>query len=273
VTPLRILAFIAVRDESDYLPCTLAHLAAEGIGVVILDHGSGAAARAQLEGLREAGLVHSIVDLPYLGHFDLTAQLEAKERLIAACDADWVMHLDADEMPHSPCEGETLAEAIARVDAAGFNAINFREFVFLPIEETSARTTSARFFPFHHYYLFEPRPRWRMLAWRRDAALSNIATGGHRLTGEGLRLCDQDMVLRHYLFLSQQHAVEKYAQRRFCDAELARGWHHNRIGLTPARMRFPPAARLHRLERLDQHALDDARPERLHYWEWPEAAG
>lgn len=229
--------------------------------------------RAQLEDFREAGLVGSIVDLPYPGYFDLVAQLEAKARLIAACDADWVMHLDADEMPHSPREGETLAEAIARADAAGFNCINFREFVFLPVEEAVSGTASAGFFPFHHYYHFAPAPQWQMRAWRRDAALSNIASGGHLLVGDDLRLSDQDLVLRHYLFLSQQHAFEKYARRRFSDAELARGWHNNRIGLTPTRMRFPPAARLHRLARLDQHAIDASQPERMHYWQWPEATG
>ncbi|WP_166209903.1 glycosyltransferase family 2 protein [Cognatiluteimonas telluris] len=273
MTDPRILAFIAVRDEQHYLPRVLAHLATEGIETVVLDNESGPAARAQLEGLRDAGLVRSIVELPYVGHFDLLAQLQAKARLIETCQADWVMHLDADEMPHSPIEGETLAQAIARADDAGANAINFNEFVFLPLEDPAAEgRAQAGFFPFHHYYHFAPAPRWRMLAWRRDAALSNVDSGGHLLAGPGLQVWEHDMVLRHYVFLSQQHAFEKYARRRFAQAELAIGWHHNRINLAPRRMRFPPPARLHRLLRLDQRALDTSRPDKLHYWDWPEAA-
>lgn len=269
----RILAFIAARDEERYLPRMLAHMAREGIEAVVLDNGSAPEGRAQLEGLREAGLVRSIIDLPYPGHFDLVAQLQAKAHLIDACDADWVMHLDADEMPHSTHEGETLAQAIARADAAGANAVNFHEFVFLPLEGMSdAEWPQGGFFPFQHYYHFAPAPQWRMLAWRRDAALSNIGSGGHLLAGPDLRLWDQDMVLRHYVFLSQRHALEKYAHRRFAQAELAIGWHHNRIGLAPGCMRFPPATRLHRLSRLDQRALDVSRPDKLHYWQWPEAA-
>ena len=263
------------------MPRTLAHLARQGIAVCVLDNGSTAAARAQLERLREAGLLQSIVDLHYPGHFDLVAQLQAKAKLIAACDADWVLHLDADEMPHSTVAGETLAQAIARADAAGANCINFHEFVFLPLEAPSTVERSLQahsseacesgFFPFRHYYHFAPEARWRMLAWRRDAGLSNQASGGHLLAGDGMRVWDEDLVLRHYVFLSQQHAYEKYAGRRFSPTELTQGWHHNRIGLAPARMHFPPAARLHRLARIDQPALDVSRPERLHYWQWPEA--
>lgn len=265
----RILAFIAARDEQPYLPRTLAHLAAEGIEAVVLDNGSTTDARVQLESLRDAGLLRDIVDLPYPGYFDLMAQLEAKASLIAGCDADWVMHLDADEMPHSACDGETLAQAIARADADGCNCINFNEFVFLPLEEP-ADTSATAFFPFTHYYHYAPAPRWRMVAWRRDAGLSNLGSGGHRLDGEGLRLWDEELVLRHYLFLSQRHAMEKYAQRRFAPAELARGWHHNRNGLDPQRMRFPSPSRLQRLARLEQHALDPSRPQTVHYWQWPE---
>lgn len=278
--PLQILAFIAVRDETHYLPRALAHLAREGIAVSVLDNGSLPAARVQLEALRDAGLLQSIIDLPYPGHFDLVAQLQRKAELIAACEADWVLHLDADEMPHSTIDGETLAQAIARADAAGANCINFHEFVFLPLEaastvqaslEASTPACGTGFFPFHHYYHFAPKARWRMVAWRRDAGLSNVASGGHLLAGDGICVWNEDLVLRHYVFLSQQHALEKYAERRFSPTEVAQGWHHNRIGLAPARMRFPPSARLHRLSRFDQRVLDVSRPERLHYWQWPEA--
>jgi hypothetical protein len=271
VTRPSILAFLAVRDEAGYLPRTLAHLAREGVAAVVLDNGSQPAARRQLEQLREAGLARAVLDLPWTGHFDLVAQLEAKARLVAACDADWVMHLDADELPHSGREGETLAAAIARADAAGCNAANFLEFVFLPLEDAGDAADGGGFFPFRHYYHFAPARHWRMIAWRRDAGLSNLGSGGHLLHGDGPRLVPEDFVLRHYLFLSQQHAREKYARRRFSPAELARGWHGNRIDIPPARMQFPPAAKLHRLERIEQHALDASRPHRRHYWQWDDA--
>ena len=70
----------------------------------------------------------------WTGFFDLSAQLEAKREVAARLDHDWLIHVDADEWLQSPNEGETLLDGIKRVSAQGYNAINFDEFVFLPVD-------------------------------------------------------------------------------------------------------------------------------------------
>jgi hypothetical protein len=50
--------------------------------------------------------------------------------------------------------------------------------------------------------------------------------------------------MRHYLFLSPQHAIEKYVRRTYDPAEVARGWSGWRSGLRPEMVRLPSGAEL-----------------------------
>ena len=54
--------------------------------------------------------------------------------VVEALNSDWVVHVDADVIMHSYREGEGLREGLSRLDAEGWNVVNFDEFVFLPIE-------------------------------------------------------------------------------------------------------------------------------------------
>ena len=62
---------------------------------------------------------------------DWEAILRRKDSFRQSVDADWFIHHDADEIMHSSRPGETLLEAIARIDREGYNAIDFDEFVFV----------------------------------------------------------------------------------------------------------------------------------------------
>jgi glycosyltransferase involved in cell wall biosynthesis len=271
LTELRIAAFIAVRNGADHLRRTLPHLARNGIDAVVIDNQSSDGVREIVDQHNRSGRVAALEELAFDGRFDLSRQLEAKARLIEASSADWVIHLDVDEMPHSCQDGESLAAAIGRADAAGYNAINFEEFVFLPVGLPAAAMEphGHSYFPFSHYYFYEPHELRLVRAWRRDGGFSNIPDGGHRLTGNNLRVSPENLVLRHYLFLSQDHAYRKYRQRRYSEDELARGWHGNRVDVSRRQLLFPSTKELHALRRVDQHALDRSRPRTQHYWEWP----
>jgi glycosyltransferase involved in cell wall biosynthesis len=267
---LNIAAFIAIRNGADYLHRTLPHLTRNGIRTVVIDNQSSDGLREIIDDYNRSGAAVTLEELPFHGRFDLSRQLQAKASLIDASDADWVLHLDVDEMPHSCQDGETLAGTIARAEAAGYNAINFEEFVFLPIDPEAHATAEQRhsYFPFAHYYFYEPFQRRLMRAWRRNCGFSNIRHGGHRLLGEDLQVFPENQVLRHYPFLSQEHAFEKYRHRRYDEAELARGWHGNRVDFPQESFSFPPAGELQMLQDLDQHGLDRSRPHAKHYWEW-----
>lgn len=133
IVSMVVTAVLAIRNEEAYLANCLRHLVRNGIEFVIIDNGS-AGGSAEIYRRREfaANLV-DVQELPFVDMFSLADQLRRMMEVIDALD-NWVVHLDADEVMHSYREGEGLGEALSRLEAEGWNAVNFDEFVFLPIE-------------------------------------------------------------------------------------------------------------------------------------------
>lgn len=264
---MRVTAVLCVRNEAPYLAVGLARLVAEGLDVAVIDNDSTDGTADILDAFGHA-IVHRS-RLPFHGCFDLTAQLEAKQRLFRQLRTDWVVHVDADEILQSPRTGETLRQGIERLDA-DWNVVNFEEFVFVPTsadESHEGRDYQARML---HYYFFAPRPRRLMRAWKASAGLSHVG-GGHTLTGPDVRVAPENFLLRHYPLLSLNHARLKYPTRVFAPGDLAKGWHKNRLNVRADQIAFPPADSLRSLRSADDKAFDRSVPWRRHFWE-PQAA-
>lgn len=199
--------------------------------------------------------------------FSLDNQLREKEALLKDIDSEWIFHLDIDEVPHSRRRGESLLEAINRLGFTGANVLNFDEFVFLPVDHDYSKHSGA-FQPMKYYYFHQPRPNRLNRIFRRELGFVTLKTGGHTAEGDGLRIASEPLVLRHYPFVSQNHALEKYARRKFDQNEIARGWHSNRIEIEVEQLIFPPRTQLHRLSRPRSRALARTKPRSSHYWEW-----
>jgi hypothetical protein len=73
-----------------------------------------------------------------------------------------------------------------------------------------------------------------------------VASGGHCVEFDGLRRYPDSFPMRHYLYLSREHAAEKYIERRYDPEELARGWHRARAALQPEDIRLVSEKRLRR---------------------------
>ena len=259
---MRCVAVIAVRNGRPYLQRCLDHLIAEGIEIAIIDNmSSDGSYEACLDYLSRG--ICALERLDYRGVFSLREQLQYKQKLTENIAADWIIHQDIDELLQSPRPGENLLSAIQRADRAGANCINFDEFVFLPYADEIRR---ADFFSSPYYYFFQPNYPRLMRAWKKSSGLSNIGTGGHRLQGDVIRF-QQDFVLRHYIFTSQQHALEKYRQRRFSEQELAGGWHRNRLDIPTEKLLFPAKTRLKCLPAPESRTFDKSDPWSKHYWE------
>lgn len=262
---MRVTAVLALRNERPYLANCLTHLIQNGLDYIVIDNGS---TDASAELLRQPEFSRRLVDYrthPYEGHFDWTGLMQAREAAVRACDADWVLFVSGDEIMHSYVPGETLVEAIARIDATGADVVDFNEFVFLPVDHDYIPDAPGPQ-PLRHYYFFEPsRPRL-MRARRRSLQVSHLAQGGHTFAGD-FRLAEESFALRHYLFRDQQHAFAKYTGRVFRPDELQRGWHRNRVDQAAARFVFPPAERLHQLASPDDRDLRRDSPRKTHYWE------
>jgi len=238
--PVRTTAIIAARNEAAYIGRCCRHLAEQGIRFVLVDNESSDDTRAIAESFRHRGLL-KVVTHPYPGYYDWTGILKMKEQIARELDADWYLHLDADEIPEPPERGESLVERLSRVDAAGFNAVNFDEFVFVPESETDHHEGGDYVASMFTYYFHQPRTMRLVRAWRRHAAVDLATSGGHDATFPGRVVCPDNFVLRHYIALSMQHLRRKYSSERvYSAAELARGWHRARSQLAGEPMHPPP---------------------------------
>ncbi|MFM2294139.1 MAG: hypothetical protein RLZZ350_552, partial [Verrucomicrobiota bacterium] len=207
-----------------------------------------------------------IETLPRHGEFCLRDQLARKETLAQSLDADWLLHVDADEIHLPPVAGMTLAEAFADVEAAGFNAVNFQEFTFIPTAKSPDHDTKNYPQTMRWYYPFLPRAPWGVRAWRRQPGVMLGASGGHQPTFDGMRLFPQFFPMKHYQFLSVAHAQKKYL-RRYAKAELDAGHHGGHQGWR-AQFRtesFPLPSQTDLRELRPGGELDAAQPRLVHF--------
>ena len=244
---MRVVALLGVRNEARYLRRCLEHLRCQGVEACVIDNDSTDDSREIAESFLGNG-VFRIDTIPYQGFFDLRAQLRRKEQLATDIDADWFIHQDADEIMEPPAPWRTLHSAIAEIDAQGFSAINFDEFVFPP---TSEQCLEGCDYVAHmrHYYFFQQRPQRLIRVWKkRPTPPELVPTGGHGVMFEGRRVYPQNFVLRHYIALSLAHLRAKYLGRVFPAEELMHGMHVNRVATTQDFVRLPPIDQLNEVD-------------------------
>lgn len=237
---LRIVALLAVRNESLYLARCLEHLYQQGIETCIIDNESTDDTLRIAESFLGRG-VFRIESQPYPGFFDLIGQLSMKERLASEIDADWFIHYDADEIREAPEPYQTLKEGIEAVDLAGYNAINFDEFVFLPTSDNESFENTDYVETMCYYYFYEPVKCRQVKAWKKTVESANISdSGGHDVFFEGRRIFPRNFIMRHYITLSAKHAISKYTRERiYSQQEIQdRAWHGSRATFAPEKLKF-----------------------------------
>ncbi len=260
---MRIIALIAAYNERRFISSCLEHLHKQGVETFVIDNESTDDTVAQVERFKGRGLV-GIETFPRLGRYRWMEMLRRKEQLAQDIDADWFIHLDPDEVRLPPAWATTLAEALAEVDQRGFNAVNFMEYVFLPTRESTDHDHPRFQETMRWYYPFEPRPRFRLTAWRKQAARVDLATsGGHSVDFPGLRPFPESFPMRHYLFLSRDHAVEKYGRIAYDAREISRGWHGWRVFTAGGEFDLPPRRELR--ESHTDAPLDASAPRTAHF--------
>jgi glycosyltransferase involved in cell wall biosynthesis len=261
---MRVIAILAAFNEERFIRPCLEHVIGQGLAVYLIDNVSTDGTVAIAERYLGRGLV-GIETFPRHGMYSWRPLLSRKEELAATLDADWFVHVDADEFRLPPSTRVTLADALAAVDRDGYNAVNFLEFTFVPTQEA----------PDHDHPDFQRTMRWyyplvpplfpnRLNAWKRQAAPVELAwSGGHQVRFPGLRMYPQPFPMRHYLFLSVPHAIRKYVERRYDPAEVEAGWHRARARLRPEAIRLLGQAELKPY--LSDDELDASDPRTQHY--------
>jgi hypothetical protein len=237
--PLYVLALLTVRNESDYIQQCLEHLFSQGINVCLIDNGSTDDTVAKASAFLPTGQLQ-IEHLPYKGYFELSSILENEVRLSKLIPADWYIHHDADEIRYAPEGMGSLREAIEAVDSQGFNAINFDEFVFLPPESAKAAVKDYEA-EFTDYYYFAPRPIHRLNAWKNTGKEIDLVThAGHKVEFDGIKIYPEAFTLKHYIGLTKNKIIAKYASRVYSIEEmLNRNWHGERASFSHSEINWP----------------------------------
>jgi Glycosyl transferase family 2 len=259
---VQIVAIVQTYNEQRFIGGCLDHLAEQGISAYLVDNESTDDTVAIAETRLGRNLI-GIESLPRDGNYSQRNQLTRKEELAQSLDADWFIHVDADERRVATEPGRTLAEALAEVDEAGFNAVNFLEFTFIPTREAPDHDHPEYEQTMRHYYPFLPRFPHRLNAWKRqEGPVALTPSGGHVIRFPGLRMAPQSMYSRHYIFLNAAHAASKFGPGRYAPEEVEQGWHEWRARMDPAKIVLPSERELRRYD--SDHLLDPSKPRTTH---------
>ena len=114
------------------------------------------------------------------------------------------------------------------------------------------------------YYPFLPFFPNRLTAWKKQPKRIDLASsGGHVVSFQGIKQHAVSFPMRHYIFLSLDHALEKYIGKEYDSEEINAGWHRWRSGLTEDMLRLPSQSEL-RPYHLDE-TLDASSPRQRHF--------
>jgi glycosyltransferase involved in cell wall biosynthesis len=259
---MRIVAILATFNEERFIRGCIEHLLRHGVGVYLIDNASQDRTVALAERYLKRGLL-GIESFPRAGTYDWRPILERKERLADELDADWFMHVDADEVRLPRRTDRTLAQEVAAADDLGFNAINFLEYAFVPTRESPDHDHPDYEKTMRRYYPFLPSFPHRLNAWKKQPQKVDLASsGGHLVHFPGVRMYPESFPMRHYLFLSVPHAVRKHVDKSYSPAELALGWHRARAGLRAEQIVLQSENELRRYT--GDHELDPSNPLKKH---------
>ena len=97
------------------------------------------------------------------------------------------------------------------------------------------------------YYFFEPSPVRRVNAFKKmNIPYDIVSSGGHNVKFDGINMCLENFILRHYIVLSKKHAINKFCKERiYSPSEIKnRGWHGSRATFTADNLCFPNKEKL-----------------------------
>lgn len=228
-----VVAFVVAYNEVDIIGASLAKLVDDGVRPYLVDNWStdGTAERAsRLLGTGLFGLERFPPEGPSRT-YEWERLLGRVEELTRSLEADWFVHHDADQFRLTPWgPGVTLREGIRRVDAEGYNAIDFTLLDFPPVDDSY----EVGMDPEAHFRRFTPTLPFGNLAnvtaWKHTGAPVDLRrSGGHQAEFDGRAVYPYNFLLKHVPIRSQEHGERKVfrdRKARFSPTEREeKGWH------------------------------------------------
>lgn len=268
---MRVVALLATYNESPFIDQLVRHYSDQNVEIYLIDNCSTYGTLDIARRYHGHG-VCGIETLPRDGVFSLRRQMERKEELAESIEAEWLIHLDADEYFLPLADYRTLPETFEAAEREGYNVINFQEFTFIPTAESPDHDHADFRQTMLWYYPFLPEPVRGMRAWKAQTSRVGLAlSGGDRIRFPGLSLCPKSFSMLHYQFLGIPHVTEKYVNKAFDENEVKQGWHGWRARLRPEQIRLPSESKLRRY--VSDRALDASNPRTSHFLELCVSAG
>lgn len=246
---MKMLAILAIRNEELYIKYCLNNLISQGFEVYIIDNDSDDNGVKIAKKYLNKGVV-TIDKLNTGGVFDLAKMMEYKADIANNYVSDWFMHTDADEirLPHPPFK--TIKEALVTVESLGYNAVNFHLFNFMPVDDKSYINRDYEK-EMLYYYFHSSEPFSQIKLWKNIGSKASFGvSGGHRVNFDGIKVYPNSFIIKHYMFLSKEHAIEKYSkQRKYLEENVKKyGWHGSmRTNFDRSKFSLPPRTKLKKL--------------------------
>ena len=234
-----ITAIISVYDDEVYLSRCFKNMEDCGVEAIVVDNDCLPGTREIVEA-NVGGVVREVVRHPREGTFDWSGILRHKEEIANSRNSDWMMLWDTDEFRQAPDGADDFRTAIRAADEAGYTTVNFDEFVFVPVTESEEHRGTDYVAGLETYYYFAPRPQHRANAWRKPGGNVALMKGaGHTVAFGGQRVSPDHFAMRHFLFLSHAHGMQKYLGRSYSDEDQTKGWSSERRNTTVETFRLP----------------------------------
>lgn len=237
----RVLAIMAGYNEEDVLLSSISDLLAQGIDVHFIDNWStdnSFSVMKRLQRLHPDRITLERFPEQDDKMYNWAAILQRKTTVAMRAKADWVIHVDPDELRESPWGAEvSLRRALYVADDLGYNLANFGNvLVFQPLNTSLFSRKKSLRDSFLHYSMnkFSGDSK-QSKAWKtyystcserqllpKRAAPDLAGSGGHILqysrstaySFPGHNLFPFTFFLRHYPIRSQEHGVRKvFAER------------------------------------------------------------
>lgn len=153
--------------------------------------------------------------------------------------ADWIVHVDADELRRAPLAWQStpMPLALEIVSAQGYNAIDHEVFTFHPVDNNYDGSQDPEQY-FSYYTRDHLNERiGQVKAWRNTGRVELAWSGGHRIRyadGTPVKVFPEKFICKHYPIRSQQHGERKvFQERRGRWSDPEKDWHIQYNGIEP----------------------------------------
>ena len=250
----RVVAFVPTYNEADVIEGSIRALVEDGIDVYVIDNWSTDETMSIIERLQGRGVIGA-ERFPAAGpssSYYWQSILQRTEELALKLEADWFMHVDADERRRPPWPNVALRDAVYCVDQRGFNCIDHTVLEFQPVDEGFRAGDDLE--DYFRHFQFGSRPghfqqfkAWKNLGQRVDRATSY----GHDTQFPERRPFPYKFLNKHYPFRSSEHGRRKVFDERiprYPPEAVAQGAHVHYQALRPEHRFVRPTQELHRFD-------------------------